>query len=181
MTNQFISQPWANASVASFSTALGLWRGHIGLCIGVGRVIQLNLKPDKLLPSVFTSQLVIAHDTLKPDIATLTLALVFIVPILFEDSLSTAGGEEEKEEKEEQEEEEEEDAAAAVRAPVTAAQLPAAGGKEMKEVVFGSSPTISRSSPFPLRRDKLPGGFLDAGIVPHCVRIWQFLTLKYVQ
>lgn len=45
-------------------------------------MIQLNLKPDKLLPSVFTSQLVIAHDTLKPDIATLTLALVFIVPIL---------------------------------------------------------------------------------------------------
>lgn len=45
-------------------------------------MIQLNLKPDKLLPSVFTSQLVIEHDTLKADIATLILPLVFIVSIL---------------------------------------------------------------------------------------------------
>jgi len=45
-------------------------------------VIQLNLKPDKLLPSVFTSQPVIAHDTLKTDIATQTLPLVFIISVL---------------------------------------------------------------------------------------------------
>lgn len=53
------------------------WPLHRG-----GWVIQLNLKPDKLLPSVFTSRSVIAHDTLKADRAAQTLPLVFIVLIL---------------------------------------------------------------------------------------------------
>lgn len=45
-------------------------------------MIQLNLKPDKLLPSVFTLRPVVAHDTLKADRAAQTLPLVFIVLIL---------------------------------------------------------------------------------------------------
>lgn len=44
-------------------------------------MIQLNLKPDKLLPSVFTSQPVIAHDTLGADTAMQALPLVFFVSI----------------------------------------------------------------------------------------------------
>jgi len=44
-------------------------------------VIQLNLKPDKLLPSVFTSCSVLAHDTVEADRAAQALPLVFIVLI----------------------------------------------------------------------------------------------------
>lgn len=67
-------------------------------------------------------------------------------------------------EEEEEEEVEKEDAAAAVRAPGAAAQLPMAGGEEVKEKVFGclgNSHMSNHDSPSPLRRwGRLPEDFL---------------------